>query len=359
MDVTSAVQADSPVTFVLSTSGSTNIRYSSRESATPPELVVETQVAGDCNSTGEHRGADDHRHAPAGANTGGDDGQLDRDRPDHLQLPVAALQSGLHRHQRCDRRSYTLLAADVGTTLRVAVTASNSAGNSHATSAQTATVTGSRDRARQYAPPTITGTAQQGQTADGDDGQLDRDRPDHLQLPVAALQAGPAAPTSTARPPAPTCSSAADVGTTLRVAVTASNSAGNSQATSTQTGAVTSIATRAREHGAADDQRHRPAGANADRDDGSWTRHRPDQLQLPVAALRPAGNTAPTSTAQPRQPTCSPAPTSARPSASPSPPATAPATAAQPQPKPPPCKQHPRRRGCVARGLRLRRATRM
>ena len=39
-------------------------------------------------------------------------------------------------------QSYTLVAADIGSTIRVVITASNSAGSSSATSAQTATVVG-------------------------------------------------------------------------------------------------------------------------------------------------------------------------------------------------------------------------
>ena len=54
---------------------------------------------------------------------------------------MATLRPRLRRHQRRTAGTYTLAAADVGSTLRVTVTASNSAGSGQASSAQTATVT--------------------------------------------------------------------------------------------------------------------------------------------------------------------------------------------------------------------------
>src|SRR5947207_7020544 len=60
--------------------------------------------------------------------------------------------------------TYTLTATDVGHTLRVTVTASNRWGSAAATSAHTAVVQGASVPPSNTALPTISGTAQQGQT---------------------------------------------------------------------------------------------------------------------------------------------------------------------------------------------------
>jgi hypothetical protein len=143
VDVTSAVQADSPVTFVLSTAGSTNIRYSSRESATPPELVVETESQATATPPA-------NTAAPAISGTAQQGQALTATNGSWSgTTPI----SYSYQWRRCDTagntcsnisgatgQTYLLASADVGTTIRVVVTASNSAGNSSATSAQTATV---------------------------------------------------------------------------------------------------------------------------------------------------------------------------------------------------------------------------
>src|SRR5205823_5375155 len=63
-------------------------------------------------------------------------------------------------------QTYVAAAADVGSTLRVHVTASNSAGSGTADSAQTAVVTASSSATppANTSPPTTSGTAEQGQT---------------------------------------------------------------------------------------------------------------------------------------------------------------------------------------------------
>src|SRR5205823_4097157 len=67
--------------------------------------------------------------------------------------------------------SYSPAEADVGHTLRVSVVASNSAGSSApAISSQTAVVTATAQRPANVSPPTITGTAQEGQTLRADPG---------------------------------------------------------------------------------------------------------------------------------------------------------------------------------------------
>jgi hypothetical protein len=69
-------------------------------------------------------------------------------------------------------KTYLVTSADVGSTLRVAVTATNSVGASTAVSAQTAVVTApsSATAPTNSSPPTISGTAQEGQMLTADPG---------------------------------------------------------------------------------------------------------------------------------------------------------------------------------------------
>jgi hypothetical protein len=136
--------------------------------------------------------------------------------------------------------SYTLTPADVGSTIRVVVTGSNSAGSSSASSGQTGVVQAAPPQ--NTSPPTISGTARDGQT-------LTASRGDWTGTPTInyAYQwrrcdsagnnctniAGATGTTYTLTP--------SDIGSTIRVVVTGSNSAGSSSATSAQTGTVAAI----------------------------------------------------------------------------------------------------------------------
>ena len=132
-------------------------------------------------------------------------------------------------------RTYVVAGADVGATLRVAVTATNSAGSASATSAQTAVVPASPVNT---SPPTISGTAQQGQTLTATAGSWGN-KPQlgyHWQRCDAAGAgctdiAGAAASTYAVTP--------AEVGATLRVVEKATNRFGTATAQSAQTAVVT------------------------------------------------------------------------------------------------------------------------
>jgi hypothetical protein len=131
-----------------------------------------------------------------------------------------------------------LVAADVGDTIRVVVTATNSAGSAKANSAQTGVVAASASAPVNTALPTVSGSAVQGSTLTESDGSW----------------SGSPAPTFTRQwqrcTSATVCADisgatgtsyvlvAADVGDTIRVVVTATNSAGSAKANSAQTGVV-------------------------------------------------------------------------------------------------------------------------
>src|SRR5256884_9304514 len=67
-------------------------------------------------------------------------------------------------------QSYTAVGADVGSTLRVAVTGSNSVGSSSASSVQTAVVAAAPVAPSNTSLPTISGLAQAGQVLTADRG---------------------------------------------------------------------------------------------------------------------------------------------------------------------------------------------
>jgi hypothetical protein len=249
VDVTSAVQADGPVTFVLSTNGSTNIRYSSRESTTPPELVVETQSQGTATPPANTAAPTISGTAQQGQTLAASNGNWSGTTP----LTYS------YQWRRCKKdgancssisgatsQSYLLAAADVGTTTRVVVTASNTAGNSSATSAQTAVVQTAPTATppANTAAPTISGTARQGQTLTASNGSWSGTTP--LTYSYQWRRCDTAGNTCGNISGATNQSyllAAADVGTTIRVVVTATNTAGNSSATSAQTAVVQSTPT--------------------------------------------------------------------------------------------------------------------
>ncbi len=153
-----------------------------------------------------------------------------------------------YQWQRCDTNgancanagsassTYTLTSADVGSTIVVAVTASNSAGSATAPSAPTVVVVGSPPA--NAAPPAISGSAQQGQTLTASPGNWSGTQPISYAYQwqrcdtngANCANAGSASSTYTL--------TSADVGSTIVVAVTASNSAGSGTAVSTATAVV-------------------------------------------------------------------------------------------------------------------------
>jgi hypothetical protein len=138
--------------------------------------------------------------------------------------------------------SYTLTSDDVGATIAVLVTASNGAGSSSASSAQTAQVTGLPTPPTNTALPTISGTAQEGRTLSAAPGSWSGTQPIGYAYQWRRCDSAGANCADIATASASTYNvSSSDVGSTLRVLVTASNSAGSSSVASAQTAVVTSV----------------------------------------------------------------------------------------------------------------------
>jgi hypothetical protein len=139
--------------------------------------------------------------------------------------------------------TYTLASADVGSTIRVVVTASNSAGSSSASSAATGVVTAAAVAPSNTSPPAISGTAQEAQTLSADVGSWSGTAPISYASQWRRCDSAGASCADIAGATGSTYALVTgDVGSTIRVVVTASNSAGSSSASSAATGVVTAAA---------------------------------------------------------------------------------------------------------------------
>ena len=135
--------------------------------------------------------------------------------------------------------TYKLTATDVGHTIRAAVTATNAGGSGKATSTKTATVVAAPVAPSNTELPAISGTTEEGQTLTATHGTW--------------TESPPPTPTSgrTATAPAKRCTNitgatasthklaSSDAGHTIRVDVTATNTAGSGNATSAASATVT------------------------------------------------------------------------------------------------------------------------
>ena len=135
--------------------------------------------------------------------------------------------------------TYTLVSPDVSNTVRVAVTATNGDGNSSATSVPTAVVQAATTKPVNTEPPTISGTVQAGQTLTATTGTWTGTDPITYQYQwqrcdttggSCGNEGGQTHATFVVQNP--------DIGSTVRVAVTATNTAGDRSATSVPTALV-------------------------------------------------------------------------------------------------------------------------
>lgn len=137
------------------------------------------------------------------------------------------------------QKTYTLVEADAGQTMRVRVTATNASGSSSAQSAQTASVAAATSNAapKNTAPPTISGTPKVGQTLTADPGSWNGNPTFSYQwqhcdadVVICSNVAGATLKTYSLQ--------TGDVGFRMRVMVTAKNSKGSTTATSALTTVV-------------------------------------------------------------------------------------------------------------------------
>jgi Concanavalin A-like lectin/glucanases superfamily len=164
-----------------------------------------------------------------------------------------------YQWQRCDanalncvqisgatRTTYPTTSADKGMTLRVAVTASNSVGSATSTSSATTVVQGADAPPVNTTAPAITGTPQNGQGETADSGTWTGTQPMTFTDQWQRCNATGAACVSISGATDTTyVITDADVGSTLRVVVTATNGAGSSAATSAATTVVQPSASQA------------------------------------------------------------------------------------------------------------------
>src|SRR5690242_3547355 len=138
-------------------------------------------------------------------------------------------------------KTYTLVGADAGRTMRVRVTATNADGSSSAQSAQVAAATSSA-APKNTSPPAISGTARSGQQLTADPGSWSGSPTSYAyqwqrcdaDVAVCSNVIGATAKTYGVQ--------AGDVGFRLRVRVTAQNAKGSATATSALTAIVTPAA---------------------------------------------------------------------------------------------------------------------
>jgi PKD repeat protein len=139
-------------------------------------------------------------------------------------------------------KTYTLSSADAGSTLRVRVVATNSAGSGSATSAATAVVQAAPVAPSNTSPPTIAGTALEGQTLTADPGSWSGTEPIGYGYQWQRCDSGGGSCGGISGATAISyVLRSADVGSTIRVQVTATNAAGSATASSAETSIVAPV----------------------------------------------------------------------------------------------------------------------
>jgi Concanavalin A-like lectin/glucanases superfamily len=135
--------------------------------------------------------------------------------------------------------TYAVGSADIGSTLRVTVTATNPAGSATANSNATTVVQAAATAPSNTSPPAISGTPQDGQTLSASTGSWTGSQPISYGYQWQRCSSdGTSCAAIAGATNATYVVASADVGSTLRVAVTATNSVGTATATSAATAGV-------------------------------------------------------------------------------------------------------------------------
>jgi hypothetical protein len=156
-----------------------------------------------------------------------------------------------YRWLRCDKNGeacapisgaiaprHTVIAADNGHTLRFRVTASNADGSTTATSAQTQVVGATASKPTNTAAPTISGTPQENSTLTGANGTWTNNPSVYSYSWLRCATNGSSCAAISGATKNTYTLTTADVGTTIRFRVVASNSAGNDSAESQPTAVI-------------------------------------------------------------------------------------------------------------------------
>ncbi len=143
--------------------------------------------------------------------------------------------SGCAALSGADEDTYSLDADDVGTTLRVLVSATNAGGTTSASSAPTAIVLPAAPT--NTSPPTVSGEAREGQTLTASTGEWTEASTTSRQW-ERCNQAGGSCVALAGETGSSHLLGAADIGSTLRVVVTATNAGGSTSAASPVTAPV-------------------------------------------------------------------------------------------------------------------------
>jgi hypothetical protein len=139
-------------------------------------------------------------------------------------------------------QTYTLGGADVGHTMRVLVTATNSAGSSSAVSAQTSVVQATPTPPKVTSIPTIAGRTVQGEVLTANNGNWSGTTPMTFAFRWQRCDSNGNNCVNTGVTTQTYRLGGADVGRTMRVLVTATNSVGSSSAVSARTSVVRAAA---------------------------------------------------------------------------------------------------------------------
>jgi len=179
------------------------------------------------------------------------------------------------RIRRASGQVYALVEADVGHTVRARVTARNSAGWGSAISDRTQVVTGARAPVN-TSLPTISGTAREGGVLTASSGSWRGDEP--IRFSYQWLGCGSAGEACVAIAGANSRArtvASADVGRTVRVRVTARNSAGSSSALSAPSAVIASTGTAPANRSAPVLSGSALQGERLTLSSGTWTGTRP------------------------------------------------------------------------------------